>query len=280
MYSCEVRPVVRDYWIPRAHLGIEWTVEHMRGIATSAASDPDVARTAADIVGSSSGAAAARRIRRYLATNLRFQFDEPGIEQIRTPELLLAQIRCDGVAFGDCDDVAVLGAALGLAVGFRVSYVLIAFHDTDPFEHIYTELETDSGPVELDTTRPAHLPPELEIRRTERREVVMYAPTGLSGFWSDLGDGLQQATFAEELPADEGNWWETGLEQVTTAAGGWVAGQIPGSTDPYGPGYVSPYPESEKLAAVKAGAPPMSPLLGTLLIGGLALAGLRVARII
>ena len=277
MYSCELAPVVRSYWIPSAHLGTEWTVDHMREIATRAARAPEVADAAAEIVGPASGARAAGRIRDYLESNVRFEFDPPGVELIRTPELLLAQIRCHGEAFGDCDDVAVLGAALGLAVGLRPSYVLLAFHDTDPFEHVYTELATDSGPVELDTTRPAHLPPELEIRRAERREVVMYGPSGgLSGFWSDVGSGLQTTEQPEEGPS----WWEAVIESVGTAGGEWVVDQIP-STDPYGPGYVGPTElEAEKVAAVKAGAPAMSPLLNTLVVGGLALAGLRVARII
>ena len=279
MYSCALEPVGRRYWIPPSHAGIDATVRHMARIATRSARSAEVREAAAEIVGPSSGARAADRVRDFLAANIRFQFDPPGVELIRTPELLLAQIRCDGVAVGDCDDVAVLGAALGMARGLRATYVLLAFHDTDPYEHVYTELVTESGPVELDTTRPAHLPPELEIRRTERREVVMYGPSGLGGFWDDLGSGLQQA--AEPEVVNGAAWWEAPLEQVATAAGGWVTEQIPSSTDPYGPGYVSPYElEAEKTAAVKAGAPAMSPLLNTLVIGGLALAGLRLARVI
>lgn len=273
MYSCELEPVVREYTIPSAHLGIEWTVDHMQELATQAACAPVVQEAAREIVGSSAGRDAADRIRRYLEANVRFQFDPPGVELIRTPELLLRQIHCRGESFGDCDDVAVLGAALGLAVGLPATYVLIAFHDTDPFEHVYTELETPAGAVELDTTRPEHLPPELQIRRTERREVVMYGGNpcgeGLSGFWGDLWGGVK----------------EVGGTVITE-----TVEQYGRSTDPYGPGtpeYTGTWQPPIILqtgpgapAPAVAPMPATSPALNALLIGGVALAGLKIANII
>lgn len=276
MYSCELEPIVRHYTIPPAHLGIEWTVHHMQEIATAAACSPIVEEAAADIVGASTGADAARRIRRFLEANVRFEFDPPGVELIRTPELLLTQIHCRGESAGDCDDVAVLGAALGLAAGLSATYVLIAFHDTDPFEHVFTELETDSGPVELDTTKPAHLPPELVIRRVERREVVMYGNPcggggyeGLGGFWGDLWGGVKDV--AGPVITETVSTWGNG-------------GQ---STDPYGPGtpeyqyeWELPTVTITTAPPVVAAGAPMSPILNGLLIGGLALAGLRIARVI
>ena len=104
----------------------------------------------------------------------------------------------------------------------------------------------------------------------------MYGPSGLAGFWSDVGSGLQTTQEPEEGPS----WWEGVIEDVGTAGGEWVVDKIQ-STDPYGPGYVSPAElEAEKVAGVKAGAPAMSPILNTLVVGGFALAGLRLARII
>lgn len=267
MYNCELEPVARRYEIPESHAGIEATVRHMDRIATRSATSPAVLEAAADIVGSSSGAEAAGRIREYLATRMVFEFDPPGVELIRTPELLLNHIGCNGIASGDCDDVAVLGASLGLAAGLQPSYVLLAFHDAAPFEHVYTELETDTGPVELDTTRPAHLPPGLEIRRTERRVVAMYGNScgggnGLAGFWGDLWGGAKEA----------------GAVVLSETVETWTEQQ---STDPYGPGYVGgSYVSEPDPVFVEAGAPPMSPMITALVVGGIALAGLKIANVI
>jgi len=268
MYRCDFAPVVREYTIPPAHLGIEWTVEHMKELAARGACAPAVREAAREIVGASTAATAAGRIRDYLDANVRFQFDPPGVELIRTPELLLAEIHCRGGAAGDCDDVAVLGAALGLAAGFSATYVLVGFHDTDPFEHVYAELGTGSGAVELDTTKPAHLPPGLEIRRVGRREITMYdnnpcSGGGLAGFWDDLWGGVQ----------DVG-----GAVIVETVQ------RYGRSTDPNGPGtpqwagtWDAPIPiQAGPVAPVAAG---MSPAVNALLLGGLALAGLKLAGV-
>lgn len=158
------------YQIPHNHAGIEVTVRHMRRLGRQGASRPDVQRWARDIVGDATGAEAARRIRAFLARTVRFRYDPPGVELIRTPRYLLRQIAADGRAEGDCDDVAVLGAALGMAVGLPARYVLLGFVPGEPFEHVYAELVTARGPVELDTTRPAQMPPGLQVVRHAMRE--------------------------------------------------------------------------------------------------------------
>lgn len=158
--------------IPWGHAGIDVTVEHMRSLARAQALSSAVRRKADELVsGTRTSEELALRIRRWLERYVRFLHDPDGIELIRTPELMLATIDCYGLAEGDCDDVAVLGAALGMAQGLDATYVLLGFTDAEPFEHVYTELETDAGPVELDTTRPAQMPPGLEVKRSDRRAV-------------------------------------------------------------------------------------------------------------
>lgn len=170
--SCEpVRsPRVERFEIPWGHAGIDVTVEHMRALARSSALTETVRRKAELLAGRDELETAAN-IRRFIARRVRFEFDPPGVELIRTPELLLHTVDCRGRAVGDCDDVAVLAAALGLARGLEAAYILLGFTDAEPYEHVYTELRTPAGWVELDTTRPAQMPPGLEIRRRERRRV-------------------------------------------------------------------------------------------------------------
>lgn len=277
MYSCEPVPVRRRYWIPSSHLGIEWTVEHMRELAQQGARSPIVQQAAEAIVGESSGKPAALAIRRYLADRMVFQFDPEGLELIRTPELLVRQIECHGTAVGDCDDVATLGAALGMAVGLRAVYVLLAFHLARPFEHVYTELVTPSGPVELDTTKPAQFPPGLEIRRTTRRDVAMYGPQGLGAVdWGSLPGMISEASATP--PSSSGSWWEEPLSQVATAAADYVSSQFPSSTSPYGPGYFPPGSVApEPTYAEPASSPGGMSSANALLLAAVGVAGLKLA---
>lgn len=85
---------------------------------------------------------------------------------------MLQKIFKEGAANGDCDDVAILGAALGMAVGLPASFVLVGFDRNEPFQHVYTELYTGlQGWAEMDVTAPAQMPAGLEIAKYEFLEV-------------------------------------------------------------------------------------------------------------
>ena len=160
----------RTYWIPPGDAGIEATVGHMRRLARRGADDDLLHRLAARIVDGSEGPGErARLLRGYLSEVFRFQRDPPGVEWIRTPRELAGKLEADGAASGDCDDVAVLGAALAHVMGLRSRYVLLGF-DRGPFSHVYTDVWTGDGWVDLDVTRPDQFPPGLEIKRTGYRD--------------------------------------------------------------------------------------------------------------
>ena len=171
--ACDVPPArVARHWIPGGPLGIELTIYHMRRVVRESLSDPLLLATAGAIVGPSvSPSGAARGIRAWLDARVRFLPDPLGVELLRSPALLIQTIQCEGVASGDCDDVAILGAALGLAVGLPARFVLYAFEDFGLYEHVFTELETEDGWLELDTTRPDQLPADLRVARTGIRRV-------------------------------------------------------------------------------------------------------------
>lgn len=157
------------YWIPAGHLGIEATVRHMRRLVGAAQLDDLLRETAASIVGPDP-CSTAERVRDFLQENVLFRRDPLGTELLKTPRYMLREIAEHGEAIGDCDDVAVLGAALGRAAGLPARFVLLAFREGAPYEHVYTELATPEGWLELDTTRPFQLPPELRIVRVAHRE--------------------------------------------------------------------------------------------------------------
>lgn len=111
-------------------------------------------------------------IREWLRTRVFFRHDPHGAELLRTPDFLLTEVFRNGSAEGDCDDVATLAAALGLAAGLPARFVLLSFGASLPFSHVYTELWTNcQGWVEMDTTKPAQMPPDLKVIRSETHEV-------------------------------------------------------------------------------------------------------------
>lgn len=164
---------VREAWIPPGDAGARAMVDLMAKEAHKALRIPLTIRAAENIF--PSGASAPHQIqalRDWLASRVSFMPDPYGVELLRTPEYMLEQIRREGVVRGDCDDVATLAAALGLAGGFPARFVLYAFGHALPFSHVFCELHTlCRGWLELDVTRPAQLPPDMEVVRVETHEV-------------------------------------------------------------------------------------------------------------
>jgi len=96
----------------------------------------------------------ARRIRAWLTQHVGFLRDPYQTEALHTPEGMLTLLGARGWLEVDCDDVAILGAALGMAVGLRARFVLLG--RDGQYEHVWTELadpNTDDW-RELDITRP------------------------------------------------------------------------------------------------------------------------------
>jgi transglutaminase-like putative cysteine protease len=98
-------------------------------------------------------------IRSWLARYFRFVDDPAGLELLRDPENLLREYFATGRMIGDCDEAAVLGAALGKAIGIPAYFTVLAFAESDGgsgmFSHVFASLLTDDGrSVSLDVTKP------------------------------------------------------------------------------------------------------------------------------
>jgi transglutaminase-like putative cysteine protease len=96
-------------------------------------------------------------IRRWLGAHFRFVPDATDVETTREPHYLLEQLESwgQGLMTGDCDDVATLGAALGKAVGMNARFMVLGFRSLEnAWGHVYAELESDRGWVDLDVTKP------------------------------------------------------------------------------------------------------------------------------
>ena len=128
----------------------------MRQIVREQLALPLVRETAAAIVRGTGVNAElqARRIRSWLTHNVGFLRDPYGTEALHTPEAMLTLLGSRGWLEVDCDDVATLGAALGMAVGLRARFVLLG--RDGQYEHVWTELSDPNSDdwQELDITRP------------------------------------------------------------------------------------------------------------------------------
>lgn len=161
--------------IPDGDPGTFATLEVMRGAIAHdlAVARPLIARAARRIIPPGGDPLeAARAIRRYLARSVRFTFDPFDLELVKAPAFQLEEIRTAGHVRGDCDDIATLGAALGIVAGLPARFVVLAFTPSGPFEHVYTELETPGGWVDLDTSRELQrVPPDFQPARRATIEV-------------------------------------------------------------------------------------------------------------
>ena len=130
----------------------------MRRLVNESLPEPSVRLQAARIVQGltvSDPAGQLYALRGWLGRVWRFRRDPHGVELVHRPERLLDQFSSWGYVLGDCDDAAVLGAALGKALGFTSRFVVLGFFGPRmPFSHVYTEVRGPRGWVDLDVTRP------------------------------------------------------------------------------------------------------------------------------
>lgn len=120
---------------------------------------------------------AAQMIRLYLGGRFRFLTDalagsllvgDSDVELLNTPHELARQILDFGEARGDCDDAAILAAAIGQLAGLPARFHVVGFDGPDgAFRHVWTDLLTALGWLDMDVTRPAQGPlPDVTREQT------------------------------------------------------------------------------------------------------------------
>lgn len=131
---------------------------------------PAIRRVAAECVeaaGNQHSIRLAEAIRGWVARNFRFLRDPADRELLHSPDAQMRQFAAQGFITGDCDDAAILAAAIGVACGCRARFVAVAFLDKRaPFGHVWAEVSPPTGLggdwIECDVTRsfqsvPTHL---------------------------------------------------------------------------------------------------------------------------
>ena len=163
------RTVIARRTIRTGDDGIRDTLYAMWALARQSLTSPEIRRTAVDIAaGEAPGRLAAIVTALDLWARDRFHFmrDPYRIEQLHRPEWMLAQMRERGKILVDCDDAALLMAALGESIGVAARFVAVAFFDPRAdFSHVWTELYDGHGWRVIDPTRGAQ---PLDMRLVTR----------------------------------------------------------------------------------------------------------------
>lgn len=72
----------------------------------------------------------------WLVRSIVFKKDTFPTEHLRHPEQLIAEVAQDGRTAADCDDLAMLAAAVLRSLGFRAVFIVAARTDLGPWEHV------------------------------------------------------------------------------------------------------------------------------------------------
>jgi hypothetical protein len=121
--------------------GTDQTVAKATELVRDSLSDPVVRLTAENIVRKlpeRDKSAEIRAISQFVRKNIRYTNE--GIETIKTPRLLLDEIRTHGKAVGDCDDHVILWLALHKVIGQKVRIKVLSQRKNKVASHIYGQV--------------------------------------------------------------------------------------------------------------------------------------------
>ena len=168
-------------WIPGGSWGSLSTLAAMRTLARRAASHPDTVALLRSILSDRWPADLWERavmVRDWMASHVVFLSDPEAVSlaaggSVRVDDYVrdpvgeqYPQLRRSGVIRGDCDDAASLGATLGRAAGLPARLRVVSFDPSEPrpYTHVFAELLTPRGWLDLDITRRNGSP---RVTRTE-----------------------------------------------------------------------------------------------------------------
>lgn len=161
-----MKTTVRQYVIAGGDVGSMQTLGRMRTLVNRALVDPRVIAAAKDVIGECPPGdqwCQGVTILRWLEEHFQFVRDPRGVELLHEPRLMLQVVAGRGFFAGDCDDAAVLGAALAKGVGLRARFRGVGFRRSGPLVHVIADVRTPRGWLPLDVTKPAQfagsLPP-------------------------------------------------------------------------------------------------------------------------
>lgn len=199
--------------------GTAQTVRVMRRLVDAAQADAGFVRFATDLirnVPAHDEAGELFALFSWIQQNIRFTKDPVAKEKLYPPQELL-KIRA-----GDCDDIAMLTAALALTLGYPAQLITVSSNPDYPetFSHVYTEVELPPGSgnwVAMDAARPDSQFGLSPMRYYRKRAWSLtddsYQDLGrLSGYTAVQG-GARKNWFGPRGLGDDGIDWSQVLTQ-------------------------------------------------------------------
>lgn len=173
--------------LPPGDDGVAATIAAIQAVIDDAAFGPDAKRlrALAAAIAAGSGASSPQAFgvalwqwcRRYVV----FERDPEGIELVRHPGDLLDSIEAEGVALGDCDDLATLAASIIAAASMRPVLVTVGRKNPGRFEHIFFAIRLGGGELSRRTVFPLdpqeRNPPGRWPTNTPRVQLWSVTPT-------------------------------------------------------------------------------------------------------
>lgn len=162
-------------WVFDTDASVSRTLRRMRDkVRSCIASDPFTVQTANDVIRAvrpRDRAGQIDAITDWLDHAFRYVNDPVGVELLRDPATQFRQIRRDGFTQGDCDEAAMLSAALGMANGIPARFRALAFYRPDaPYTHVVADLQGPDGLwYPIDITKP----PGMEHPPTPTRTLTL-----------------------------------------------------------------------------------------------------------
>lgn len=142
------------YKISSGDRGIESTLRRMRSIVMRAAKDPGVISWAHSVVRGlppRNKDAEAKVFLDWVRNHTRYTNDPVHVELVKTPEVMLREIRRHGKSVGDCDDLVVLLATGLTVVGLPVDFIVLGEGSSSEYTHVMLSYESPvRGMVTMD----------------------------------------------------------------------------------------------------------------------------------
>lgn len=154
--------------IPAGLAGTDATVKKMAELVRRSLVDPRLKLEALKIVQAAGSkpadhVSAARALYGFVRSRIAFVNDPAGVESLQDPIITLYRIQA-----GDCDDHAILLAALAGSIGIPARFVTLGAN-AERFSHIYAELKAGGRWLPADTTTSSGFgvaPPALGVSKT------------------------------------------------------------------------------------------------------------------
>lgn len=137
------------YQLPDGPEGTRATLDLMAELARANRTNPIIRGLAEKIIADvpqKDYVGEARAVQQFVLHAIRYTQDIDGVETLKDPVTTLAS------AMGDCDDKALLAAALLRSIGHPARFVAVSFNDPNMYEHVYVETRAGTVWIPLETT--------------------------------------------------------------------------------------------------------------------------------